>query len=167
MATVDSLTGFYVRDYFFTRLEEERERMRRYNGPFALMMIDLDGFKEINDTHGHPAGDRYLREITSVIRAELRGADIACRYGGDEFCLLLPHTDLAGARIIAERIRAAVSARIVAFDGAGLRSTVSIGVAAFPGTHGARGVPDVLRNADRALYKAKRGGRDRVVPYAA
>jgi diguanylate cyclase (GGDEF)-like protein len=165
-ATVDSLTGFYLRDYFFSRLEEEDERARRYGGGFALLMLDLDGFKEINDRHGHLAGDQFLREIGTTIRDQLRAADIACRYGGDEFCLLLPQTARAGAHAIAERIRAAVSRRVVGVDGQALRVTVSIGLALFP-DHDAGNVESLVRRSDEALYLAKRTGRDRVAPSAA
>jgi diguanylate cyclase (GGDEF)-like protein len=165
-ASVDSLTGLFVRDHFFARLEGEDERARRYGGRFAVLMIDLDGFKEINDRNGHLAGDQYLREISSVIRDQLRAADIACRYGGDEFSLLLPQTGPAGARAIAERIRAAVSRRIVGVDGLALRTTVSIGLAVFP-DHDSGNLRSLLRKADEAMYRAKRSGRDRVVPFAA
>ena len=166
MATVDSLTGFFLRDHFFQRLSEEDRRVRRYGGCFALLMIDLDGFKEINDANGHLAGDRYLSQVAATIREQLREADLACRYGGDEFCLLLPQTDRGGARVIAERIRRAVAERTVGVDGVALRSTVSIGIAAFP-EHDAGDLRSLMRNADDALYRAKRAGRDRVVPYAA
>lgn len=165
-ATVDSLTGLFVRDYFFTRLAEEDQRARRYAASFALLMIDIDGFKAINDRNGHLAGDQYLREIGTVIRDQLRGADIACRFGGDEFCLLLPNTGPRGAHAIAERIRAAVSSHVVAVDGLALRTTVSIGLAVFP-EHDAGDLGALLRKADEALYRAKRAGRDRVVPSAA
>jgi len=166
MATVDSLTGFFLRDHFFQRLSEEDRRVRRYGGCFALLMIDLDGFKAINDANGHLAGDRYLSQVASTIRQQLREADLACRYGADEFGLLLPQTDRSGARVIAERIRRAVADRTVGVDGVALRSTVSIGIAAFP-EHDAGDLRSLMRNADDALYRAKRAGRDRVVPYAA
>jgi diguanylate cyclase (GGDEF)-like protein len=166
MATVDSLTGFFLRDFFFQRLSEEDRRVRRYGGVFALLMIDLDGFKEINDANGHLAGDRYLSQVAATIGEQLRAADLACRYGGDEFCLLLPQTDRSGARIIAERIRRAVAERTVGVDGVALKSTVSIGIAVFP-EHDAGDLHGLVRNADEALYRAKRAGRDRVVPYAA
>jgi diguanylate cyclase (GGDEF)-like protein len=165
-ATVDSLTGCFLRDYFFKRLQEEHERCARYGGSFSLLMLDLDGFKEINDQHGHLAGDLYLGEISGTIRAQLRAADIACRYGGDEFCLLLPETDLTGARVIAERIRLAIADTVVAQDGVTLRSTASIGIAVYP-RHGSGDALGLLRNADEALYRAKRSGRDCVVPFAA
>jgi diguanylate cyclase (GGDEF)-like protein len=165
-ATVDSLTGFLLRDHFFKRLDEEYRRAKRYGATFSVLMIDLDGFKEINDRFGHLAGDQYLREVGATIRGELRGADLACRYGGDEFCLLLPETGLAGAQAIAERIRSGVAGRIVGVEGVVLRCTTSIGVAVYP-RHPAGDAAGMLRNADEALYRAKRAGRDCVVPYAA
>ena len=165
-ATIDSLTDFFLRESFFRRLEEEQRRARRYGGRFALLMLDLDGFKSINDRHGHLAGDRYLRAVASTIRAQLRSADMPCRYGGDEFSLLLPETDLQGACAIAERIREAVAQLEIEAEGAFLRSTVSIGLAAFP-EHSTDEVKGLMRHADEALYRAKRAGRDRVVPYAA
>ncbi len=166
MATVDSLTGLFLRDYFFRRLEEEHGRTIRYGGSYVLLMTDLDGFKEINDRSGHLAGDRYLRAVGALIREQLRAADLACRYGGDEFCLLLPQTGLAGARIIAERIRAAVAALSVEIDGAVVRTTMSIGLAPFP-DHEAGDLRSILGKADQALYESKRSGRDRVSSFAA
>ncbi len=166
MATVDSLTGLFLRDYFFRRLEEEHGRALRYTGSFVLLMTDLDGFKEINDRHGHPAGDRYLRALGTTVREQLRTADLACRYGGDEFCLLLPQTEPRGAQIIAERLRTAVSMLSVETEGVVMRTTMSIGLAAFP-SHESGDLPSLLRKADQALYQAKRSGRDRVSSFAA
>jgi diguanylate cyclase (GGDEF)-like protein len=160
MARVDGLTGFFVKDYFFRRLDEEDRRARRYGGKFAILMIDLDSFKDVNDTHGHLAGDRFLREITITIREQLRGNDLACRYGGDEFCLMLPESDLEAAWATGERIRAAVSRRIITIGDAALRTTVSVGVAAYP-DHGSS-VSSILDAADAALYRAKEAGRNRV-----
>jgi len=165
MATVDSLTKLFLRDYFFRRLEEEHERARRYHGSFALLMLDLDGFKAINDDHGHLAGDRYLRALGALVRDHLRGADLACRYGGDEFCLLLPETDGAGAVAFGERIRSAVADLVVDPDGGRLRSTVSVGVSLFP-DHDTGSLRDLFLRADRALYQAKRAGKDRVALHA-
>jgi diguanylate cyclase (GGDEF)-like protein len=166
LATTDALTGFHSRDYFFKRLEEEHRRVSRYGGRFAVLMLDVDGFKTINDRSGHLVGDRVLRHLADTVRAKLRDADLPCRYGGDEFCVLLPETGLAGARTIAERIRRAVRDRAVELDGERVRTTVSIGLAMFP-DHGSGPLTGLLRNADDALYRAKRSGRDRVVPYAA
>lgn len=166
MATVDSLTGLFLRDYFFRRLEEEYSRSARYGGSFSVLMLDLDAFKSINDRHGHLAGDRYLRALGQTIRTRLRAADLACRYGGDEFCLLLPETDLAGARPIAERLRAAIGALVADIGGGTVRSTVSIGLAAYP-DHDTGDLKALLLRADQALYQAKRSGRDRVVSFAA
>jgi diguanylate cyclase (GGDEF)-like protein len=165
-ATVDSLTGLFLRDYFFRRLQEEFHRSARYGAPFALLMLDLDAFKQINDLHGHLAGDRYLRALGPVLRASLRLADLACRYGGDEFCILLPETDGAGARTIAERIRSAVAELVADAEGTPLRTTASIGLAVHP-LHDGGDLKALLRAADQALYRAKRQGRDRVVPWAA
>ena len=166
LATFDSLTGVHLREYFFRRLEEEHARARRYAGAFSILMLDLDGFKEINDRQGHLAGDRYLRALGAAIKSRLRGADLACRYGGDEFCILLPETDLGGARPIAERIRQAVAHLVVETEGTPLRTTISIGIASFP-EHDAGELKGLLLRADQALYQAKRAGRDRVVPFAA
>jgi diguanylate cyclase (GGDEF)-like protein len=164
-ASVDSLTGFLLRDPFFKRLDEEQRRAARYGARFSLLMIDLDRFKEINDRSGHLGGDRYLQSVGGAIREQLRGADLACRYGGDEFCLMLPETDLAGAKTIAERIRIAVARHIVGVEGDALRTTVSVGIASFP-EHGGGDAAKLLRLADEALYRAKRSGRDCVVASA-
>jgi diguanylate cyclase (GGDEF)-like protein len=166
VVAVDPLTGLPLRDHFFTRLEQEDQRARRYGGNFAVLMVDLDGFKRINDRYGHLAGDQYLREFSAAIREQLRAADIACRYGGDEFCLLLPETGRGGARAIAERIRRAVAERSVLIDGESLRTTVSIGLALYPDHDGGH-LRGLVHRADEALYRAKRSGRDRVVPFAA
>jgi diguanylate cyclase (GGDEF)-like protein len=165
-ATIDSLTGLHLRDYFFRRFEEEYTRAKRYAGAFSILMLDLDGFKEINDRQGHLAGDRYLRALGVAIKERMRGADLACRYGGDEFCILLPETDLSGARPIAERLRQALAHLMVDVDGGVLRTTVSIGIASYP-EHDTGDIKGLLLRADQALYKAKSAGRDRVVPFAA
>ena len=165
-ATIDSLTRLPLRDVFFHRVEDEHRRAKRYAGSFSLLMLDLDGFKKINDRYGHIAGDLYLRAVGTAIKARMRGADLACRYGGDEFCILLPATDLAGARQIAERLRQTIARLVVDVDGGTLRSTVSIGVASYP-EHDTGETNALLLRADAALYQAKRAGRDRVVPYAA
>jgi len=164
--TLDSLTSFHSRDYFFQRLEEEHRRALRYGGDFAVLMLDLDGFKQINDRHGHLLGDRFLRTTAAVVRSELREADLPCRYGGDEFCVLLPQTDLVGARAIAERIRSAVARHKLTHEGAVTCATISIGLAGFAEHAGAPPI-ELLHRADQSLYRAKGSGRDRVASSAA
>lgn len=164
MATVDSLTGVSLREYFFRRVREEHHRASRYHSRFALLMIDLDGFKEINDSHGHQVGDRYLNLLGAEIRSHLRAADLACRYGGDEFCILLPETGFEGAHTIAERLRRAIAGLTLSTNGEPARATVSIGMAMFP-DHGADSLSSLLKHADQALYRAKRQGKDQVLPY--
>lgn len=166
LATTDTLTGLRVRDYFLSRLEEEHERAERYRTRFCVLMLDLDRFKTINDRLGHAAGDRYLRGFGRALRERLRAPDLACRYGGDEFCILLPETDLESAYAIAERLRADLAALSVEDETGALRSTVSIGIAAHP-DHGEGDPRTLLLRADQALYRAKREGRDRVTRFAA
>jgi diguanylate cyclase (GGDEF)-like protein len=159
LATVDGLTGLYVRRYFDARLEEEMERSRRFGTSFALILLDLDDFKRLNDTHGHLAGDRALREVARGTAAQLRGVDIAGRYGGEEIAVILPRTPLASAAQVAERIRQAVAGIPLQMGSLQLRVTASLGVTAWvegdtPAT--------LLSRADRALYRAKGAGKDRV-----
>ncbi len=165
MATVDSLTGVSLRDYFFRRVREEHHRASRYNSRFALLMIDLDGFKKINDAHGHQVGDRYLSLLGSEIRSHLRSADLACRYGGDEFCILLPETGFEGAQTIAERLRQSIAKLSVTANGDVAVTTASIGLAIFP-EHGGESLSSLLKHADQALYRAKRQGKNQVLPFA-
>jgi diguanylate cyclase (GGDEF)-like protein len=162
MATVDQLTRLFLRDYFFRKLSEEQVRARRYGSTFAVLMLDLDSFKEINDRLGHLAGDRFLQRVGEVIRETMRAADIPCRYGGEEFCILLPETDLDGARTIAERIRKRVAGLRVRTGEASMQTTISAGIACYPSDFSGR-VEGLLERADQALYAAKQAGRDRVV----
>lgn len=165
-ATADALTGLTRREAFLDRLHDEYERAKRYHATFGLLMLDVDGFRPINERHGRAAGDRYLRAVAAAIAERLRAADIACRYGGDEIALLLPETNLAGSAAIAERLRDAIRHLVVTVEGTSVRATVSIGVAAFP-DHDAGGVSGLVLRADQALHRAKREGRDRVVRFAA
>ena len=105
LAMVDSLTGLFVRRYFNARIEEEIERSKRYGSPFSVVMMDVDDFKRLNDTYGHLVGDRVLREIANVVKAQMRGVDTASRYGGEEIAVILPRTEMVGAYNLAERIR--------------------------------------------------------------
>jgi diguanylate cyclase (GGDEF)-like protein len=163
LATVDQLTELYLRHHFLQRLADERTRSQRYRSPFAVLMLDLDTFKEINDRHGHATGDRFLKAAAGAIRANLRGSDIACRWGGDEFCVLLPQTDVEAAVATAERIRRGIEALAASLPGA--KSSASVGIATYP-TDFDGDVKDLVRRADLALYRAKREGRDRVAVYS-
>jgi diguanylate cyclase (GGDEF)-like protein len=163
LATVDQLTGLAHREHFERRLREEELRRRRYGGLFSLVMVDLDDFKQINDRHGHLAGDRMLRAVGEAIRQNLRSADLPCRWGGEEFCVLLPETESEGARTIAERIRRAVRGLRLEHEGRTLVSTASLGVATAGATAGGPSLSGLLQRADEALYRAKAAGKDRVV----
>jgi diguanylate cyclase (GGDEF)-like protein len=165
LATVDQLTRLYLRDFFFRKINEEQIRARRYGSTFTVLMLDLDAFKGINDRMGHMAGDRYLQRVGEVIRETMRAADVPCRYGGEEFCILLPETDLQGALRIAERIRTRVTNLEVKFGDHVMRTTVSVGIAAYPADYPGS-VAGLIEKADQALYAAKQAGRDRVVPAA-
>jgi diguanylate cyclase (GGDEF)-like protein len=158
----DPLTGLFNRRYMEETLEREIRRAARANGPVSIIMLDVDHFKHYNDTFGHEAGDIVLREIGALLRVQVRAEDIACRYGGEEFTLIMPAASAEVSRERAEHLckqvkRLAVQRRGVALG----QITASLGVAAYP-QHGATG-EDVLAAADAALYQAKRAGRDRVV----
>jgi diguanylate cyclase (GGDEF)-like protein len=128
-------------------------------------MVDSDNLKHVNDTHGHEAGNRLLRQLANAVQSELRATDVPARYGGDEFIVLLPETPPKGAVDVAERIRNAIAARPLAIDGRQLTATVSIGVACYP--EDGRTLDALAARADRALYQAKQQGRNRVVRYVA
>jgi len=161
-AIIDHLTGLFNRRYLGETLEREMRRSKRKDAPLALIMLDLDHFKRFNDTYGHEAGDNLLRALGIFLKNHIRQEDVPCRYGGEEFVLILPETTLAVALKRAEEIREKVPQLPVNQRGQLLESaTVSLGVAIFP-DHGATG-EELLRAADDAMYQAKRGGRDRVV----
>ncbi len=156
----DSLTGLFNRRYFMEQLQLECERAHRLRHPLALLMIDVDEFKRINDRHGHPVGDSVLRELARTSATSLRKYDLFARYGGEEFVVLLPATNLQQASVTAERIRAQLAAMTpLAVHGDSSAVTVSLGVAEFAPEDG-DGIA-MLERADRALYAAKRAGRNR------
>ena len=157
LTVTDGLTGLYNRRRLMEMLGAEAERAQRGAGPFTVLMIDVDHFKQYNDTHGHQAGDKVLARVGEVLRDVIRQIDTAARYGGEEFLLLLPQTGAEAAADVAERLRKQVSS--AALDGEAV--TVSVGVAEFPGNGGT--VEAVIAAADAALYRAKADGRDRVV----
>ena len=157
----DSLTGLFNRRYLEETLQREIAQAFRSGQPLGIVMIDVDHFKDINDTYGHLAGDTVLQALGQLLAANTRSGDIACRYGGEEFVLALPGATLETAHERAERLRAAVEALRVDYAGARLSLTICAGVAAYP-LHGER-ADEVLDRADQALYQAKNGGRNRCV----
>jgi diguanylate cyclase (GGDEF)-like protein len=166
LAMVDGLTKLFVRRYFDARLDEEFERTRRFETEFSVAMVDIDDFKQLNDTYGHEAGDIALAAVARALREEMRGIDTAARYGGEEFALVLPRTSLTEAYALAERIRGRIADLRIEAPGRDepLTVTASFGIAAHPDS-GARSVAELLRLADRALYRAKQMGKDRVELY--
>jgi len=161
-AITDHLTGLYNHRYLHERLTEELERARESAGPLSLLFIDIDRFKDFNDTYGHSVGDAALRVVGSAMTDAVRRVDLAARYGGEEFVVVLVDTDAAGALDVAERIRSAIAAAAI---GPGVKHvSVSIGVATFPGDAEYR--EELIDKADWAMYMAKRGGRDRVQSFS-
>jgi diguanylate cyclase (GGDEF)-like protein len=154
----DEVTGLYNRRFFSIRLEEEVSRYRRFSHPVSVMLIDLDAFKDINDELGHGAGDETLRDMADILLKYSRGINVICRYGGDEFAVLLVETSKAGARLYADRIRQVLTTYPFAN---GRRITASFGIAALP-EDVEPAAEDLIRAADEALYAAKRAGKNRV-----
>ncbi|MFH1532894.1 MAG: sensor domain-containing diguanylate cyclase [Pseudomonadota bacterium] len=161
LSTVDDLTRLYVRRYFDGRLREEVARSRRYGTRFTLLLIDFDGFKEINDTYGHATGDRVLKRVADLLQKEVRSLDIPARVGGDEFAVILPEVGWQGARLLAERFRERLRTNPVEADGKQVFQTVSMGVASFP-DHATGSEEELFKTADAALYRAKQAGRNQV-----
>lgn len=159
-ANRDPLTGLYNRRYLDGTLERELARCKREGHPLSLMLLDIDHFKSINDTYGHQAGDEVLRRLADLLAHQARAGDVACRYGGEEFLLLLPNMPLAAALERAERWRRSFADGEMAFGELRLRATLSVGIAAYPG-HGTEAAR-LIRQADEALYRAKARGRNRI-----
>jgi len=161
ISVTDELTGMYNRRYFFERLEEYLRAARRHRLPLSVMMIDIDHFKRVNDTYGHPEGDRVLRGIADLIRSGLRVSDISARYGGEEFVILLPYTDEAEATRLAQRLLTTVSSHPFPLPKEAGPITISIGLSQLDMEQPTSGEALIAR-ADGALYQAKRAGRNRV-----
>lgn len=161
LAVHDGLTGLYNHAEFDNFLRLELQRSLRHSRVFSLLMMDIDFFKKINDAYGHQFGDSVLKRLAEIITSNLRNFDIAGRYGGEEFCVLLPDTKADGAMVAAERLRAAVEAEQFDATGSVVEVTISVGVAAYPANAGT--AAELSRVADAALYAAKEGGRNRVV----
>ncbi len=162
LATTDPLTRVLNRRALLDRLATELDRSRRYSSSLTLLLIDVDHFKQINDTSGHQAGDNVLRQLASLLEADVRKVDIVARYGGEEFVIILPETSNPGGLAFAERLCERIAAQ--PFDAGGGRAvhlTVSIGIATFPSQH-VDSTEELFARADEALYRAKSGGRNQV-----
>lgn len=157
LAMVDGLTGVFNRRYMDIILKKEYNRCERYGKPLSVCLIDIDNFKQINDNRGHQFGDEVLKEIASLLKAAVREEDIVCRYGGEEFLLILPETEAAGAFILANRIRMELKGDPFFKEN---RITFSAGTSTFPSA--ALDIVSLIKAADRALYQAKFLGKDRV-----
>ncbi len=160
LAQIDGLTGLANRRYLMERLQQEIERADRYNTSLSAIILDLDKFKTFNDTYGHLNGDELIKAFSGMLRQRIRAADVAGRYGGEEFCVVLPNTSMSGAKVIAESIRKSMEElQIPVGDGRFAGRTVSVGVAEFSAGDT---MEKLLAAADAALYRAKQGGRNRV-----
>lgn len=162
MTQIDPLTEVANRRHLTERMEEEYLRSRRYERPLSVGMLDIDHFKKLNDTYGHPAGDHALIEVAKLIKQTLRCHDFVARYGGEEFVMLLPETPADRALMAFERVRVAIERAEITYGGARLPLTASLGVASFPHQLLCK-ASDFITLADAALYDAKRSGRNRVV----
>ncbi|MBP9854888.1 MAG: GGDEF domain-containing protein [Candidatus Omnitrophica bacterium] len=162
-AITDSLTDIYRRRYAIQRLDEEIDRSKVRSTNLSCLMIDIDRFKECNDKYGHLVGDQVLREMAQIIKSNIREIDIPGRFGGEEFCIILPDTDAKGAKYVAERIRTACQEKMVKAYDADVSFTISVGVATFPTD--ARKRDELIDKADWFLYKAKKQGRNRVCAF--
>lgn len=161
LSTIDGLTQVFNRRYFTETLERELNRARRYGRPLALMIFDIDHFKQTNDTFGHRAGDFVLRRIADLVSARARKVDVVARYGGEEFVVILPEIDLEGARHFAEELRELIENEEIIFEGTLIPTRISAGVAIL--NDRVVSGDDILKEADRRLFVAKETGRNRVV----
>lgn len=164
LATTDTLTSLLNRRVFDERLHGEMQRSRRYGKSFSLLMLDIDHFKNVNDSYGHPVGDAVLKQLAAILKKQARDVDSVARYGGEEFVIVAPELNGSSAKLVGERIRKAVaSAAFILPDGREIGVTVSIGIACYP--HCADSVEIMIERADQALYLAKHEGRNRVYLY--
>lgn len=157
LAMIDPLTGLFNRRYMDIALKKEFNRCSRYDKNLSVFLLDIDDFKKINDTRGHPFGDRVIRELADMLTDMVREEDIACRYGGEEFLLILPETDVEGANILTDRLKKEIKSRPFFIENG---ITFSGGYATYPDT--ASSADNLIEGADRALYQAKSAGKDRI-----
>ncbi|MEK7309004.1 MAG: sensor domain-containing diguanylate cyclase, partial [Nitrospirota bacterium] len=163
IARTDGLTGLYNHTEFQHILDLEVQRAKRYGREFSLLMLDIDFFKNFNDTYGHQTGDDILKAISQNIKKEVRVMDVSARYGGEEFAVILPETPLQFGVQVAERLCKTVSCQMFHIQGSNVQVTLSIGVASFPAD--AETSDDLIKRADQALYLAKNGGRNKVCQF--
>lgn len=163
LSRTDRLTGLFNRGHWEECLAREFRRVRRTKGPACMLIFDIDHFKKVNDTYGHPAGDEVIRCVSALLKAAVRETDIAGRYGGEEFVVILIDTAPDGAMIFAERLRATVEASVVKHDQTEIRFTISLGIAELTETEESH--KQWIEHADLGLYAAKHGGRNQVVLY--
>jgi two-component system, cell cycle response regulator len=167
MAITDALTGLHNRRYMESHLSTLVEQAASRGKPLTVLVLDIDYFKSVNDTHGHDAGDEVLREFSQRLKKSIRGIDLACRYGGEEFVVVMPETDMAVATMVAERLRRRIASEPfpISQGANAVEVTISIGLAARHSV--SDNAANILKRADQALYRAKRDGRNRVVADAA
>lgn len=158
---IDHLTGLFNRRHLMFVLEQEIERTQRTNQPTTILMLDVDHFKKFNDSYGHIAGDRVLTHLASILKASLRKLDIPCRYGGEEFAVILPSTPIFIGSQVAERVRQSLESSPINHEGHTLNITISIGVDTLPNAPACT-PQELLDRADKQLYRAKEEGRNRV-----
>jgi diguanylate cyclase (GGDEF)-like protein len=163
LSSTDRLTGLFNRGHWEEMLRQDYARHRRYERNAALVMFDIDHFKKINDSYGHQAGDAVIQQTAELVRQCARDSDIAGRYGGEEFVVLLPDTDSEGAMTFAERLRQSIEAHEVVHEGRSIRFTVSLGIADL--SEPTNGYAQLIERADNALYSSKASGRNQVTLY--
>ncbi len=161
LAVTDGLTGLFNHRHFQERLSQEFQRLGRFTEPMSLLLLDIDFFKKVNDTYGHPVGDAVLKGVAGKVSKTIRTIDIPARYGGEEFAVVLLNTDAKGALNMAERLRNAVSETVFRSEERTFNVTLSIGISTYP--DGIKSKEELIERADKALYQAKRSGRNRSV----
>ncbi|WP_260958722.1 GGDEF domain-containing protein [Pseudomonas citri] len=163
LSSTDRLTGLYNRGHWEESLRTAHARHQRYGTALSLVMFDIDHFKRVNDTYGHQAGDKVIEQVAGLLHEHVRESDVAGRYGGEEFGVVLSDTDKEGAQIFAERLRKAVETLLVRYNDQSIRFTISLGVAELNGPSNSHA--ELISRADQALYSSKKNGRNQVTVY--